>query len=63
MERPTGSSHLTLTMGALNVIGGLSGYLKTGSTASLIAGVGIGSLYFVGGYLINVRELFSSLYI
>ena len=57
MDRPTGSSHISLTMGGLCAIGGLAGYLKTGSTPSLLAGVGIGGLYCYGGYLINVRVL------
>jgi uncharacterized membrane protein (UPF0136 family) len=56
MDRPTGSSHLSYTLGALTAVGGLSGFLKTGSKPSLIAGLGIGSLYLYGGYLINVRR-------
>lgn len=57
MDRTTGSSHISLTLGGLCAIGGLAGYLKTGSAPSLIAGVGIGGLYFYGGYLINVGSL------
>ncbi|KAL4518182.1 hypothetical protein Ndes2526A_g01369 [Nannochloris sp. 'desiccata'] len=53
MNQPTGSSHLSYTLGFLSAVGGLSEFIKTGSKPSLIAGLGIGSLYIYGGYLIN----------
>ena len=34
------------------MIGGTVGYLKKGSTMSLVAGVGLGSLYLGSGYMI-----------
>lgn len=61
MNQPTGSSHLSYTLGFLSAVGGLSGFIKTGSKPSLIAGLGIGSLYIYGGYLINVGVFLSNL--
>lgn len=58
MDRPTGSSHLSFTLGTLSAVGGLAGFLKTGSVPSLVAGVGIGGFYIYGGYLINVGTFF-----
>ena len=52
-DRPAGSSHFALTMAVLSGIGGVAGYLKTGSMPSLVAGVGIGGLYAFGGWQIN----------
>jgi uncharacterized membrane protein (UPF0136 family) len=63
MDQPAGSSHLSYTLGILSAVGGLSGFIKTGSKPSLIAGLGIGSLYIYGGHLINVGDLFSNLYV
>lgn len=57
MDRATGSSHLAFTLAALCGVGGLAGYVKTRSTPSLIAGLGIGGMYAYGGYLINVRNI------
>jgi uncharacterized membrane protein (UPF0136 family) len=56
MDRPGGSSHLSYTLGALSALGGIAGFLKTGSKPSLIAGLSVGSIYIYGGYLINVRK-------
>lgn len=54
MERPTGSSHAAFTMAALCAAGGVAGYAKSGSTASLVAGLGVAALYGAGGAQINV---------
>lgn len=52
-DRPTGSSHLALSMAVLSSVGGLSGYLKTKSMPSLVAGFGIGGLYAFGAWQVN----------
>lgn len=56
MERPTGSSHAAFTMAGLVAAGGVTGYAKTRSVPSLVAGLGIASLYAAGGYQINVSH-------
>lgn len=53
MERPTGSSHMAFTMAALVAAGGASGYAKSGSVPSLVAGLGIAALFGAGGWQIN----------
>jgi uncharacterized membrane protein (UPF0136 family) len=47
-----GSAHLNLSIGGLTIVGGLIGYMKKGSTISLIAGVSMGSLLLTSGYMI-----------
>ena len=54
LERPTGSSHLAFGMAALAAAGGATGYAKTGSVPSLVAGLGIAALFGAGGQQINV---------
>merc|ERR1712122_370975 len=53
MDKPTGSSHLNMTLGGVLCAGGLAGYVKAKSMPSLIAGFGLGALYFGSGVLIN----------
>lgn len=54
VERPTGSSHMAFTMAALVAAGGASGYARSGSVPSLVAGLGIAALFGAGGWQINV---------
>ena len=51
-----GSAHPNLGLGVLTIAGGAFGYARKGSTASLVAGVGLGSLLLTSGYLISTRE-------
>lgn len=51
-----GSAHLNLTLGGLVVLGGVIGYVKKGSKASLMAGVGAGSLLLGTGYMIAYTD-------
>ena len=59
MQRPTGSSHLAFGMAALVAAGGTTGFAKTGSVPSLVAGLGIAALFGAGGQQINVSRAFS----
>lgn len=52
MSKIPGSAHANLTLGGLVIAGGCMGYYKKGSTASLVAGLSIGSLLLTSGYLI-----------
>jgi uncharacterized membrane protein (UPF0136 family) len=55
----TGSAHLNFTLGGLVGIGGAIGYLKKGSTPSLVAGLTFGSLLIGSGVLISKNEAFT----
>ena len=48
-----GSAHLSFTVGGLTCVGGMYGFMKTGSKPSLAAGVGLGSLLIGSGVLIS----------
>ncbi|KAI9030783.1 transmembrane protein 14 [Phycomyces nitens] len=50
------SDHTAFTMAALSATGGIAGFVRTRSIPSLVAGVGIGSLYGVAGYLIRENK-------
>ncbi|KAI9311107.1 transmembrane protein 14 [Dichotomocladium elegans] len=50
------SHHPSLTMAALCSVGGIAGFVRTRSVPSLVAGVAIGSLYGVAGYLIKENK-------
>ena len=52
MSKIPGSAHVNLSLGGIVIAGGVMGYLKKGSTASLVAGVSVGSLLLTSGYLI-----------
>mmetsp|Transcript_19414 Transcript_19414/g.28728 ORF Transcript_19414/g.28728 Transcript_19414/m.28728 type:complete len:116 (-) Transcript_19414:184-531(-) len=47
-----GSAHLNFSLGGLIVLGGAMGYMKKGSTMSLIAGALFGSLLIGSGVMI-----------
>lgn len=47
---PEASSTASYFIGALSTVGGIIGYAKAGSKPSLIAGTGIGLLYFASGF-------------
>ena len=53
MVKPTGSSHIPLSVGGLCVMGGMYAYYKASSLPSLLGGVGTGSLLWASVYLIN----------
>jgi len=36
--------------------GGLTGYIRTGSVPSVVAGTGVGALYALGGYRLRQRQ-------
>lgn len=52
MGKIPGSAHANMTLGGLVIVGGAMGYVKKGSTASLVAGVTMGSLLLGSSYLI-----------
>jgi uncharacterized membrane protein (UPF0136 family) len=56
MDKIPGSAHVNLSFGALAVAGGIAGYVRKGSKASLIAGVTMGSLLMGSGYLIAFSD-------
>ncbi|KAF1981341.1 upf0136 domain-containing protein [Aulographum hederae CBS 113979] len=43
-------------LGLLTAGGGITGYVRTGSMPSVIAGVTVGSLYAAGGYRIQNKQ-------
>ncbi|KAI8086202.1 transmembrane proteins 14C-domain-containing protein [Halteromyces radiatus] len=47
------SHHPAYTMSALCVVGGITGYSRTRSIPSLVAGISVGALYGVAGYIIK----------
>mmetsp|Transcript_10800 Transcript_10800/g.14016 ORF Transcript_10800/g.14016 Transcript_10800/m.14016 type:complete len:112 (+) Transcript_10800:62-397(+) len=53
MERPPGSAHMAFGVGGLVLAGGLMGYLKKGSKASLIASGGTAALLFASGVIVT----------
>ncbi|GBB97874.1 hypothetical protein RclHR1_00310002 [Rhizophagus clarus] len=50
------SHHPSYTMAVICAIGGITAYSKTRSMPSLIAGVGVGTLYGISGYIIKKNK-------
>lgn len=51
-----GSAHVNLSLGGLVMVGGAMGYVRKGSTPSLIAGLTFGSLLLGSGYMIAFSD-------
>ncbi|KAF2498679.1 hypothetical protein BU16DRAFT_524765, partial [Lophium mytilinum] len=49
---------LAFVLGALTAGGGITGYARTGSLPSIIAGVTVGALYTIGGARIRSRATY-----
>ncbi|KAJ9201655.1 hypothetical protein DTO166G4_4138 [Paecilomyces variotii] len=50
------AEHPSFTLAALLPVGGVAGFLRTGSKPSLIAGLGLGASYAYAGYLIKQNK-------
>ncbi|KAL3472548.1 transmembrane proteins 14C-domain-containing protein [Aspergillus californicus] len=50
------AEHPSFTLAALLSAGGTAGFLKTRSTPSLVAGLGLGVSYAVSGYLLKQNK-------
>lgn len=50
------SHHPSYFMAAFCTAGGIAGYVRTRSIPSLVAGVGVGALYGVAGYIIKENK-------
>eukprot|EP00934_Nitzschia_sp_Nitz4_P005136 Nitzschia sp. Nitz4//scaffold351_size16537//8369//8707//NITZ4_008852-RA/size16537-processed-gene-0.7-mRNA-1//1//CDS//3329548884//5126//frame0 len=55
---PPGSAHMNFSLGGLVILGGAYGYLRKGSSMSLVAGATLGSLLVGSGVLISRGESF-----
>ncbi|CAM9807588.1 unnamed protein product [Heterosigma akashiwo] len=53
MEKPPGSAHAAFAVGGLVMLGGVIGYVKKGSKASVIASGGTAMLMITSGLLIT----------
>jgi uncharacterized membrane protein (UPF0136 family) len=52
-KKTPGSAHLNFTMAGLVGIGGVVGFVKAKSVPSLVAGIGVASLFGASGWLIK----------
>mmetsp|Transcript_11573 Transcript_11573/g.18896 ORF Transcript_11573/g.18896 Transcript_11573/m.18896 type:complete len:115 (-) Transcript_11573:298-642(-) len=55
-SKPTGSSHPSLLMAGLSVAGGIAGFMKSGSRASLAGGGAVGTMFGISAYMINKND-------
>jgi uncharacterized membrane protein (UPF0136 family) len=53
MSKIPGSAHMNLSLGAVIMAGGALGYVRKGSTASVLAGLLFGGLLMTSGYMIS----------
>ncbi|EEC49370.1 predicted protein [Phaeodactylum tricornutum CCAP 1055/1] len=52
MSKIPGSAHMNMGVGGLTILGGVAGFARKRSKASLVAGLGVGSMLLGSSYLI-----------
>jgi len=52
------NSSISFLLAALVSGGGITGYIRTSSVPSIVAGCSVGALYALGGYRINTRQTY-----
>ncbi|KAF1912393.1 transmembrane proteins 14C-domain-containing protein [Ampelomyces quisqualis] len=53
-------ANIALLLGTLTAGGGITGYVRTGSLPSVVAGVTVGALYILGGLRIQNRSTYGT---